>query len=65
MLRRIFAFATLLGMALEGAGQDRSYGRSMVITDRGIVATQYFASQAGAQLSTHYAPDSPGSIPRD
>ncbi len=51
MLRRIFAFVTLLAMAVEGAGQDRSYGRSMVITDSGIVATsQYFASQAGAQI---------------
>ena len=31
--------------------QDRSYGRSMVITDRGIVATShYLASQAGAQI---------------
>src|SRR5215831_9456777 len=32
-------------------GQDRSYGRSMVITDRGIVSTsQYLASEAGAQV---------------
>lgn len=31
--------------------QDRDYGRSMVITDRGIVATsQVLASQAGAQI---------------
>jgi gamma-glutamyltranspeptidase/glutathione hydrolase len=31
--------------------QDRSYGRSMVFTDRGIVATShYLASQAGAQV---------------
>ncbi len=31
--------------------QDRSYGRSMVITDRGIVATSHtLASQAGAQI---------------
>src|SRR5947209_12411002 len=31
--------------------EDRSYGRSMVITDRGIVATShYLASQAGAQI---------------
>ncbi|HWX53600.1 MAG TPA: gamma-glutamyltransferase [Verrucomicrobiae bacterium] len=31
--------------------QDRSYGRSMVITDRGIVGTShYLASQAGAQV---------------
>jgi len=34
--------------------QDRSYGRSMVITDRGIVATShYLASQAGAQVLAH------------
>jgi gamma-glutamyltranspeptidase/glutathione hydrolase len=32
-------------------GQDRSYGRSMVIADRGIVSTsQYLASEAGAQV---------------
>jgi gamma-glutamyltranspeptidase / glutathione hydrolase len=32
-------------------GQDRDYGRSMVVTDRGIVATsQVLASQAGAQI---------------
>src|SRR5437763_7111305 len=31
--------------------EDRSYGRSMVITDRGIVGTShYLASQAGAQI---------------
>ena len=31
--------------------QDRPYGRSMVITDRGIVATSHvLASQAGAQI---------------
>ena len=51
MLRCIFLFAFLLAMAFEGFAQDRSYGRSMVITDRGIVATsQYLASQAGAQI---------------
>jgi gamma-glutamyltranspeptidase / glutathione hydrolase len=34
--------------------QDRSYGRSMVITDRGIVATSHtLASQAGAQILAH------------
>jgi gamma-glutamyltranspeptidase/glutathione hydrolase len=33
------------------AAQDRSYGRSMVVTDRGIVATSHtLASQAGAQI---------------
>jgi gamma-glutamyltranspeptidase / glutathione hydrolase len=34
--------------------QDRSYARSMVITDRGIVATSHtLASQAGAQILAH------------
>ena len=33
------------------SAQDRAYGRSMVITDHGIVATShYLASQAGAQI---------------
>lgn len=36
---------------VEVRAQDRAYGRSMVITDRGIVATShYLASQAGAQV---------------
>ena len=36
---------------MEFSGQDRSYGRSVVITDRGIVATShYLASQTGAQI---------------
>src|SRR5215468_2946159 len=39
------------GMTLDLNAQDRSYGRSVVITDRGIVATShYLASQAGAQI---------------
>ena len=51
MLRLIFLLAFVLAMVFPGAAQDRSYGRSMVITDRGIVATsQYLASQAGAQI---------------
>ena len=34
--------------------QDRSYGRSTIITDRGIVATShYLASQAGAGILAH------------
>src|SRR5260221_910410 len=38
------------GMTYQAATQDRSYGRSVVMTDRGIVATShYLASQAGAQ----------------
>jgi gamma-glutamyltranspeptidase/glutathione hydrolase len=49
-------FATLLAilvllLAMTSVAQDRSYGRSMVVTDRGIVATShYLASQAGAQV---------------
>jgi gamma-glutamyltranspeptidase/glutathione hydrolase len=36
---------------MDFSGQDRSYGRSVVMTDRGIVATShYLASQAGAQV---------------
>ena len=36
------------------SAQDRSYGRSMVISDGGIVATSYtLASQAGAQILAH------------
>jgi len=38
-------------MSAITAAQDRSYGRSMVITPNGIVATShYLASQAGAQI---------------
>jgi gamma-glutamyltranspeptidase/glutathione hydrolase len=38
-------------MTYNAATQDRSYGRSVVMTDRGIVATShYLASQAGAQV---------------
>jgi gamma-glutamyltranspeptidase / glutathione hydrolase len=41
----------LLGSALSLLAQDRSYGRSMVINDGGIVATSHtLASQAGAQI---------------
>jgi gamma-glutamyltranspeptidase / glutathione hydrolase len=43
----------LFTMPALAAAQDRSYGRSMVITDRGIVATShYLASQAGAEILT-------------
>src|SRR5580692_11823398 len=41
----------LFAMTMEFSGQDRSYGRSVVVADRGIVATShYLASQAGAQI---------------
>ena len=52
MLRSILLLVfTLVTMTIDAYPQDRSYGRSMVITDRGIVATShYLASQAGAQI---------------
>jgi len=52
MLRPILVLMfLLLTLTIESAGQDRSYGRSVVMTDRGIVATSdYLASQAGAQV---------------
>jgi gamma-glutamyltranspeptidase / glutathione hydrolase len=41
----------LLAAAAPSQAQDRSYGRSMVINDGGIVATSHtLASQAGAQI---------------
>lgn len=44
----------LIAMPTIATAQDRSYGRSMVITDRGVVATShYLASQAGAEVLTH------------
>src|ERR1700758_5506269 len=44
----LLAFSLLIAAA---HAQDRSQARSMVITDRGIVATsQTLASQAGAQV---------------
>lgn len=47
---RALSLAILL-FSMSAFPQDRSYGRSMVITDRGIVATShYLASQAGAQI---------------
>jgi gamma-glutamyltranspeptidase/glutathione hydrolase len=51
-MRPIFLLVFLLfAMTMEFSGQDRSYGRSVVMTDRGIVATShYLASQAGAQI---------------
>src|SRR5215467_15613121 len=51
MLRWLGVVSVLMaGVALNMAAQDRAYGRSMVVTDRGIVATSHvLASQAGAQ----------------
>src|SRR5580698_8700081 len=52
MMRPILLLVVLLFAAtMDSSGQDRSYGRSVVMTDRGIVATShYLASQAGAQV---------------
>src|SRR5262249_58091828 len=45
---------TLMASATFLDSQDRSHARSMVISDRGIVATShYLASQAGAQALAH------------
>src|ERR1700752_1617541 len=44
-------FALLLAFVSLAGAQDRSQARSMVISDRGIVATsQTLASQVGAQV---------------
>jgi gamma-glutamyltranspeptidase/glutathione hydrolase len=48
---RLQAFLLLLMLSVPAGAQDRSQARSMVISDRGIVATsQTLASQAGAQV---------------
>jgi gamma-glutamyltranspeptidase/glutathione hydrolase len=51
-VRRLSAVLILMFLfSLSADAQDRSYGRSMVVTDRGIVATSHvLASQAGAQV---------------
>jgi gamma-glutamyltranspeptidase / glutathione hydrolase len=52
-LRRqiILLFILIASMTYRATTQDRSYGRSVVTTDKGIVATShYLASQAGAQV---------------
>src|SRR5215470_2461066 len=50
-LKTLLLFFLLLGMTYNASTQDRSYGRSVVMTDRGIVATShYLASQAGSQV---------------
>jgi Gamma-glutamyltranspeptidase len=45
------SFLLFLSLTFAVRAQDRSYGRSMVVTDRGIVATSHvLASQAGAEI---------------
>jgi gamma-glutamyltranspeptidase / glutathione hydrolase len=49
-LKKTIVFALTL-FCIHGHAQDRDYGRSMVISDRGIVATSSpIASEAGAQI---------------
>src|SRR5215470_6069436 len=51
MRRASLLMTTLLVSSAFATAQERSYGRSMVITDRGIVATSHtLASQAGAEI---------------
>lgn len=51
MVRLTLVCLFCLFAVVEVYSQDRAYGRSMVITDRGIVATShYLSSQAGAQI---------------
>lgn len=53
-LRGILLSILVILMTYRASAQDRSYGRSIVMTDRGIVATShYLASQAGAQTLAH------------
>lgn len=50
-MRTVLLSILILLMTYKASTQDRSYGRSVVMTDRGIVATShYLASQAGAQI---------------
>src|SRR5438105_11899547 len=49
--RGILLAVLVMTMTYNASAQDRSYGRSVVMTDRGIVATShYLASQAGAHV---------------
>jgi len=51
LMRRLIVVTLVCLLASVALGQDRSYGRSMVVTDLGIVATSHvLASQAGAQI---------------
>jgi gamma-glutamyltranspeptidase / glutathione hydrolase len=51
MARTFFLLVLCLPFSINALAQDRSYGRSMVVTSGGIAATsQYLASQAGADV---------------
>src|SRR5438309_9825716 len=50
-MRSAILLTSFVLLAMSVSAQERSYGRSMVINDHGIVATsQVLASQAGAQI---------------
>lgn len=47
----LLVLVLIVSMTYRATTQDRAYGRSVVMTERGIVATShYLASQAGAQV---------------
>jgi gamma-glutamyltranspeptidase/glutathione hydrolase len=51
MLKTVLVSTVVAITTLPASAQDRSYGRSMVVTPYGIVATSYVqASQAGARI---------------
>ena len=51
MLRTVFVSTVVAITTISTSAEDRSYGRSMVVTPYGIVATSYVqASQAGARI---------------
>src|SRR5436190_20623067 len=50
-MRSAILLTSFVLLAMSVSAQERSYGRSMVINDHGIVSTShYLASQAGAQV---------------
>ena len=57
--RLALAFIAITVAVASLSAQDRSYGRSVVITRNGIVATTYVqASQAGARIPSREVPPS-------
>src|SRR5205809_7727581 len=50
-MRSAILLTSFVLLAMSVSARERSYGRSMVINDHGIVATSHvLASQAGAQI---------------
>ena len=64
MRRLMLPFMFCCVLLRPAIAQDRDYGRSMVVTDRGIVATSHvLASQAGAQILRKVVPLSMQRLP--